>query len=68
MNLNLCRRSLGDLATEFHDHNVVRQLHHKVHVVLDQQHSHALGAQFFEQFGQRLFFLVTQTGGRFIEQ
>ena len=47
--LHALRRSLGDLLAEIHDHDAIGEAHDEVHVVLDQQHAHAFGAQLAQQ-------------------
>ncbi len=47
---------------------MVGQVHHKVHVVLNQQHAHAFRLQFFQQLRQLLFFLIAQARRRLVQQ
>ena len=66
--LDLRRRALGQEGAELHHDQVIADVHHQVHVVLDQQNAHALGAQLAQHAGQGQFFLVTQAGCRLVQQ
>ena len=61
--------AVGDLATEIQCNDLVRDAHHKVHVVLDQQHGELeTVADALDQHSQCLDFFVIQPGRRLVQQ
>ena len=65
--LHLVGQAFGDLLAELHHHHPIHQVHHEVHVVFDDQRGQTFGAQFAQQVGEGLLLLVTQAGGRLVE-
>jgi hypothetical protein len=62
------RRAFGDLAAVVEDADVVRDIHHHAHVVLDQQDGDAFVArQVFEEFVEFGRFAWVEAGRRFVE-
>ncbi len=61
-------RPCGEFFAEVDHHQPVDQIHHELHVVLDQQDAHPLVAQPAQQLGERLFFRVSQPGRRLVHQ
>src|SRR6185503_10704332 len=51
--LHLCRRALGDLLAVVEHHHAVADVHHQPHVVLDEQHRHAIVAHAADQLAER---------------
>ena len=53
---------------EIQHHNAIHQSHHKIHIVLHEQHGHALGFETTNEFGELLFFSKAQARCRLIQQ
>ena len=67
--LHLGRRALGDLAAEIERDDLVRDRHHQVHVMLDQQHGDLpLVAHPADQGAELADLLVVEPAGRLVEQ
>ncbi len=66
--LDRARRALGDLGAEIEHHDAVGEIHHKAHVVLDQQHRHAAVAQLAQQRREPLLLQMAQARGGLVEQ
>ena len=64
--LHLGRGAACEQRAKFHHHQLIADVHHQVHVVLDQQDAHALGLQLTQHSGESQLFFVTQTGGGLI--
>jgi len=46
---------VGQHRAEIHDQQVIGKVHHKVHVVLDQQQAHALASQLIQHRASACF-------------
>jgi hypothetical protein len=66
--LDVRRQALGDLDAEVHHHQPVGEAHHEIHVVLDEQHGHALGLEGTHQRRQRLLLEIAQARRGLVEQ
>src|SRR6266576_3211202 len=67
--LHLGRRAFANLPTEVEHHDVIRDPHHKGHVVLHQQHRHAeVGMHAAKQARHRVHLFVTDSAGGLVEQ
>ena len=66
--LDLGRQALGELLAEFHHDQPVGEAHDELHVVLDQQHRHALALQLAQQRGELLLLEIAQARSRLVEQ
>src|SRR5690606_41433200 len=58
--LDVGRDAFGQHRAEVHDQQVIGEIHHEIHVVLDQQHAHAFSPQLVQHLRQRLLFLLAQ--------
>ena len=67
--LDLLRRALGDLLAEVEHHDAVRDRHHQLHVVLDEQHAHvALDVDALDELGEVALLGRVRAGGGLVEQ
>src|SRR3954470_2313529 len=64
---DLRRRAGGNQAAADQHRDAIREAEHRVHVVLDEEHRHAL-ADLLDQGDHRLRFLRAHAGHRLIEQ
>src|SRR3954469_18462778 len=63
-----CGFALCDAPPEIEDEDVMADRHHDAHVVLHQEHRHALGVDRADHFRNAPGFRGGQTGGGFVEQ
>ena len=66
--LNIGRRPLGKLCAKVHNDQMIGQAHDEVHVVLHQKDAETFVAQLTKHAREILLFLVSQPGGRLVEQ
>src|SRR6516162_2449359 len=68
MRLNLRRSAFEQMLAIVHDQHPIGDLHHQIHVVLDQDECDATLAQYPEAFGQTLYLRCVEARGGLVDQ